>query len=103
MTSPSTTTLILGSAICITAVSASYRTALAQSLGARPSLEAQQLLGVECRAAARAEIKGAWLSDVDARTFEDGCNMSSHGQIVFYDSKVLECINRGGPGRKSKT
>jgi hypothetical protein len=47
--------------------------------------------------------KGAWLSDVDARTFEDGCNMSSHGQIVFYDSKVLECINRGGPGRKSKT
>jgi hypothetical protein len=101
MTSPSTTTLILGSAICITAVSASYRTALAQSLGARPSLEAQQLLGVECRAAARAE--GAWLSDVDAPTFEDGCNMSSHAQIAFYDSKVLECVNRGGPGRKSKT
>ena len=82
MTSPSTTTFILGAAICITAVSASNRTALAQSLGARPSLGVQQSLGVECRAAVRAEIKGPGCRMWMPPTFEDGCNMSSHTQIA---------------------
>jgi hypothetical protein len=93
----------LGMAICITAVSASNRTALAQSPGARPSLEAQQSLGVECRAAARAEIQGPGCRMSVPPTYEDSCNMWSHTQIAFYDNKVVECVARGGPGRKSKT
>jgi hypothetical protein len=36
-------------------------------------------------------------------TPENPCNMSTHAQIAYYDSKVLQCVSRGGPGRQPRT
>ncbi|SHJ78471.1 hypothetical protein SAMN05444159_1482 [Bradyrhizobium lablabi] len=92
MKSPSIMRFVLGSAICTIAFSASNRTALAEPLE------------VQCRAAVRAEIKGPncriWIVP---NTDFGPCNMTSHAEINFYDNRVVECVKRGGPGRKSRT
>jgi hypothetical protein len=92
MKSPSIMRFVLGSAICTIAFSASYGTALAESLE------------VQCRAAVRAEIKGPncriWIVP---NTDSGPCNMSTMNDIPFYDNRVIECVKRGGPGRKSRT
>ena len=99
MKSPSTRIFILGSAICIMAFAALNRTALADWKGAAQA----ESLGVPCRAAVRAEIKGPNCRMWHPPTITDSCNMSTHTQIAYYDNKVLECASRGGPGRQSKT
>jgi hypothetical protein len=91
MKSSSITRFVLGSAICTIAFSASNRTALAESLE------------VQCRGAVRAEIKGPNCRMWMPPTITDSCNMTTHNDIPFYDNRVVECVKRGGPGRKSKT
>jgi hypothetical protein len=85
------TKAILAAAICTIAFSASNRTARAESLE------------VQCRAAVRAELKGADCRiGITRNTGSERCNMSTHGDISAYDNKVIECVRRGGPGRKTK-
>jgi hypothetical protein len=29
------------------------------------------------------------------------CNVTTHSDIPYYDTKVVECVKRGGPGRNA--
>jgi hypothetical protein len=59
-------------------------------------------LEVQCRAAARAELKGPdcrmWMPPNPASP----CNIPTQTEVHIYDNKTLECVKRGGPGRQSK-
>lgn len=89
---------ILGSAICIMAFAASNTAALAG-----PKENLAQSLELECRKAARAELKGPdcrmWMPD----TPTSHCNIPTQTEVHIYDNKTLECVRRGGPGRQAKT
>jgi hypothetical protein len=90
MKSPSIMRFVLGSAICTIAFSPSNRTARAESLE------------VQCRAAARAELKGPdclWMPPNPT----SHCNIPTQTEVHIYDNKTLECVKQGGPGRKSRT
>jgi hypothetical protein len=93
----STMSAIQGSAICVVAVLTSMGTVQAQT---RAQLDS---LGAQCRASVRVDIKGPNCRMWMPPTIDHGCNMSTHAQIAYYDSKVLECVARGGPGRQPKT
>ena len=76
--------------ICMIAFSGSNGPALLESLE------------VQCRAAMRAEWKGPNCRMNLVPNPESGpCNMTVHNDIPFFDNKVVECVKRGGPGRKS--
>jgi hypothetical protein len=56
-------------------------------------------LEVQCRAAARAELKGP-----DCRMWmppdpTSHCNIPTQTEVHIYDNKTLECVKRGGPGQ----
>jgi hypothetical protein len=90
MKSQSTVKLILGSAISMIAFSASNGPALPESLE------------VQCRSAVRADLKGPdCRMYMPPNTETHPCNMSTHGQIAYYDSLVVKCVAQGGPERKS--
>jgi hypothetical protein len=59
-------------------------------------------LEVQCRAAARAELKGPdcrmWMPPDQT----SHCNIPSQAEVHIYDNKTLECVKRGGPGRQPK-
>jgi hypothetical protein len=85
---------ILGAAIWIMAFAALNITALAEARA--------ESLEVQCRAAARAELKGP-----DCRMWmppdpTSHCNIPTQTEVHIYDNKTLECLKRGGPGRQSK-
>jgi hypothetical protein len=88
---------ILGSAIPVMAFAALNTAALAE-----PKLQAQSM-EVQCRAAARAELKGPncrmWMPDSPTSI----CNIPTQTEVHIYDNKTLECMKRGGPGRQAKT
>lgn len=81
---------IIGSAICIMAF-ASTTTALAEARA--------ESLGDQCRAAVRAELKGA---DCRMSTPNAACAMPGQSDVPFFDGRVAECVKRGGPGRQAK-
>jgi hypothetical protein len=88
-----TRSFIAGSAICMT-FAAWNGAALAQARA--------ESLEVQCRAAARAELKGP-----DCRMWmppnpTSHCNIPTHTEVVVQDNIALECVKRGGPGRQAK-
>ena len=89
---------ILGSAIWIMAFAALNTTALA---GPKGNLQAESL-ELQCRKAARAELKGPdcrmWMPPDPV----SHCNIPTQTEVHIYDNKTLECVRRGGPGRQSK-
>ena len=90
---------ILGSAIWIMAFAALNTTALAEPKSNRQA----ESLEVQCRAAARAELKGP-----DCRMWmppnpTSHCNIPNNADIELMDNKINECVRRGGPGRQAKT
>lgn len=60
-------------------------------------------LEVQCRAAARAELKGPDCRMVMPPNPTSPCNIPTDTQVHLYDNKTLECVKRGGPGRQAKT
>jgi hypothetical protein len=90
MKSLSTRSFIAGSAICISFASLNGA-ALAESLE------------VQCRAAARAELKGPDCRMVMPPNPASSCNIPTQTEVHIYDNKTLECLKRGGPGRQAKT
>jgi hypothetical protein len=91
MTALSTRTFIAGSAIWL-AFAALSGVALAEARA--------ESLGDQCRAAVRAELRGP---DCRMSMPTATCNMSGQFDVPFFDQRVVECVNRGGPGRQSKT
>jgi hypothetical protein len=90
---------ILGSAIIsIMAFAALNTTALAEP---KATLQAESM-EMQCRKAARAELKGpdcrVWMPPSPSSS----CNIPTDVQVHFYDNKTLECLKRGGPGRPPK-
>jgi hypothetical protein len=89
---------ILGSAISIMVFAALNTAAMAGPKG-NPQAESMEY---QCRAAARAELKGPdcrmWMPD----TPTSHCNIPTQTEVHIYDNKTLECVRRGGPGRQSK-
>jgi hypothetical protein len=90
---------ILGSAISIMVFAALNTTALAEP---KRNLQAESM-EYQCRAAARAELKGPdcrmWMPD----TPTSHCNIPTQTEVHIYDNKTLECVRRGGPGRQART
>jgi hypothetical protein len=64
-------------------------------------LEQDSAGGTAGRAAIRAELKGLdckmWIVP---NPWYDPCNMSTHNDIVYYDTKFGECVRRGAPDEK---
>jgi len=89
---------ILGSAIWIMAFAALNTTALAEPKSNRQA----ESLEVQCRAAARAELKGPDCRMVMPPNPTSHCNIPTRTEVHIYDNKTLECVKRGGPGRQSK-
>jgi hypothetical protein len=94
MKSLSTRSFIAGSAIGI---------AFAALTGAALAQARAESLEVQCRSAARAELKGP-----DCRMYvppnpSSACNIPTQTEVAFQDNKTLECVKRGGPGRQPKT
>jgi hypothetical protein len=89
MKSLSTKSFIAGSAICM-AFAALNGAALAESLE------------VQCRSAARAELKGSDCRMAMPPNPTSHCNIPTQTEVHIYDNKALECVKRGGPGRQSK-
>ena len=89
MKSLSPRSFIAGSAICM-AFAALNGAALAESLE------------VQCRSAARAELKGPDCRMVMPPNPTSHCNIPTQTEVHVYDNKTLECVRRGGPGRQSK-
>jgi hypothetical protein len=88
MKSLSTRSLIAGSAICM-AFAAWNGAALAASMD-------------QCRAAARAELKGPDCRMSMPPSPTSSCNIPTNPEIHSFDNKVQECLKRGGPGRQAK-
>jgi hypothetical protein len=86
---------ILGSAIWIMAFAALNGAALAQARA--------ESLEVQCRAAARAELKGPDCRMVMPPNPTSSCNIPTDTQVHLFDNKTLECVKRGGPGRQART
>jgi hypothetical protein len=84
---------ILGSAICA---------AFAALNGAALTQARAESLEVQCRAAARAELKGPNCRMVSPPDPTSPCNIPSQAEVHIYDNKTLECVKRGGPGRQPK-
>jgi hypothetical protein len=82
---------IIGSAIWIMAFAALNTSALAEARA--------ESLGDQCRAAARAELRGP---DCRMSMPTAACNMPGQSDVPFFDSRVAECVKRGGPGRQSR-
>jgi hypothetical protein len=89
MKSLSTRSFVAGSAIWL-AFAAFNGAALAESLE------------VQCRAAARAELKGPDCRMVMPPNPASACNIPTQTEVHIYDNKTLECLKRGGPGRQPK-
>ena len=90
---------ILGSAIWIMAFTAFNNVALAETKGNQQA----ESLGYQCRAAARAEMKGPDCRMAMPPNPTSHCNIPSNADILTFDNKVVECVKRGGPGRQSRT
>jgi hypothetical protein len=89
MKSLSPGSFIAASAICM-AFAALNGAAVAESLE------------VQCRAAARAELKGPDCRMVMPPDQTSHCNIPSQAEVHIYDNKTLACVRRGGPGRQAK-
>ena len=59
-------------------------------------------LGYQCRAAVRAEMKGADCRMAIPPNSTSHCNIPSNAEVELMDNKVNECVRRGGPGRQGK-
>jgi hypothetical protein len=94
MKSPSARRFILGSAICM---------AFAALNGAALAAARAESLEVQCRSAARAELKGPDCRMWMPPNATSHCNIPTQTEVHIYDNKTLECVKRGGPGRQSKT
>jgi hypothetical protein len=89
-----TRSFIAGSTLCM---------AFAALNGAALTGARAESLEVQCRAAARAELKGPDCRMVMPPDATSLCNIPSQAEVHIYDNKTLECVKRGGPGRPSKT
>ena len=85
------TSFITGSAIWL---------AFATFNGAALAEARAESLGDQCRAAVRAELRGP---DCRMSMPTPTCNMSGQFDVPFFDQRVVECVERGGPVRQSKT
>ena len=90
MKSLPTRSFIAGSAICM-AFAAWNAAARAESLE------------VQCRAAARAELKGPDCRMALPPSPTSHCNIPTNADVEVMDNKINECVKRGGPGRQAKT
>jgi hypothetical protein len=57
---------------------------------------------VQCRAAARAELKGPDCRMSMPPGPTSACNIPTNPEVHAFDNKVHECVKRGGPGRQAK-
>jgi hypothetical protein len=94
MKSLSTRSFIAGSAICL---------AFAALTGAALAQARAESLEVQCRSAARAELKGPHCRIYGPPDPSSSCNIPTQTEVAFWDNKTLACVRRGGPGRQAKT
>ena len=55
----------------------------------------------QCRAAVRAELMGPQCRIANP-DYDDRCYYHYPAGMTHYVNKVIECINRGGPGRRAR-
>jgi hypothetical protein len=94
MKSLRTRAFIAGSTLCM---------AFAALNGAALAAARAESLEVQCRSAARAELKGPDCRMWMPPNATSHCNIPTQTEVHIYDNKTLECVKRGGPGRQSKT
>jgi hypothetical protein len=90
---------ILGPAICVAAFAALNTAALSEP---KMSRQAQaDSIEYQCRAAVRAEMKGPDCRMAVPTTAN--CTIPANSDIERLDNKVVKCVERGGPGRQSRS
>ena len=89
---------ILGSTIWIVAFAASATAALAEP---KPQVQAVSP-EYQCRAAARAEMRGPDCRMPLPPNAISHCNIPAAADIELMDNKIHQCMKRGGPGRQAK-